>query len=125
MAITHSTATRNAMANAIDDQANSGVANPNAQLVLMAAGDVEVATLEMSNPAFGAASNGTITANAITADPSATGGTVVAFKVVDRDGAEVYRGSVATSGADLNMTSTTIAATEQVSVSSLAYTAPN
>lgn len=125
MAITRSTAARNAAVDAVVDLIDVGTTNPNGQLIIMAAGDVEVATLDFANPAFGAASSGTGTANAITGDSSATGGTAVAFKTVNRDGTEVYRGTVGTvgSGADLELTSTTIAATEPVNVSSLTYTA--
>lgn len=123
MAITHVTATRNALANAVADLVDVGTTNPNGQLVFMTGADVEVATLEMSNPAFGEASGGAITANAITADADATGGSVALFKIVNRDGTEVYRGSVGTSGADINLSSLTIASGDTVSVSSVVYNA--
>lgn len=122
MAITHTTATRNALANAINTAANAGAGA--AQLVIMTSADAEVATLVMSDPAYGAASSGSITANAIADDTSATGGTAALFKVTDSAGTEVYRGSVGTSGADLNFSSLTFGAGDTVSVSSLVYTAP-
>ena len=99
MAITHTTTVRNALANLIDDQVNSGTTDANGDLVIMTSGDVEVATLALSNPAFGAASSGTITAASITDDTSATGGTAALFKFQNRDNTEVFRGSVGTSGA--------------------------
>lgn len=123
MALTHSTAVRNTLADAVADAVDVGTTNPNGQLVIMTSGDVEVATLNMSNPAYGAAAAGAVTANAITDDTSATGGTAALFKVVNRDGTEIYRGTVSTSGADLNLSSTTIGAGDTVSVSSLVYTA--
>jgi len=123
MAITHSTAQRNALADSVVDAIDGGSANPNGQLVIMTSGDVEVATLECANPAFGDAAGGVATANAISDDTNATGGEAALFKFVNRDGTEVFRGTVATSGADLNLSSTTIGASDTVSVSNFTYTA--
>lgn len=123
MALTHVTAVRNTLANAIATAVDAG---PTAgQLVIMTSGDVEVATLTFSDPAFGAADTGAITANAITSDTSATGGTAALFKVTDSTGAEVYRGTVTATGGggDLELSSLTIGAGDTVSVSSLVYTA--
>ena len=124
MAITHTTTVRNALANLIDDQVNSGTTDANGDLVIMTSGDVEVATLALSNPAFGAASSGTITAASITDDTSATGGTAALFKFQNRDNTEVFRGSGGTSGADLNLSSTSIGAGDTVQVTSFTYSAP-
>ncbi len=116
------TALRNALADAIDTEINTGAGT--ATLVFETSGDVEVATLNFGNPAFGAASTGTITANAITQDSSATGGTVAQASIEDRDGTKLMELTVATSGADINISSTTVAATESVSCSSLTITVP-
>lgn len=124
MAITHTTTVRNALANLIDDQVNSGTTDANGDLVIMTSGDVEVATLALSNPAFGAASSGTITAASITDDTSATGGTAALFKFQNRDNTEVFRGTVGTSGADLNLSSVSIGAGDTVQVTSFTYSAP-
>lgn len=121
MALTHATAVRNTLADAINTAVNAGAGA--GQLVIMTSADVEVATLTMSDPAFGAATSGSITANAIADDTNATGGTAALFKVTDSAGAEVYRGTVGTSGADLNLSSVTIGAGDTVSVTSLVYTA--
>ena len=121
MALTHATAVRNTLADAINTAVNAGAGA--GKLVIMTSADVEVATLTMSDPAFGAATSGSITANAIADDTNATGGTAALFKVTDSTGAEVYRGTVGTSGADLNLSSLSIAAGDTVSVTSLVYTA--
>ena len=121
MALTHATAVRNTLADAINTAVNAGAGA--GQLVIMTSADVEVATLTMSDPAFGAATSGSITANAIADDTNATGGTAALFKVTDSTGAEVYRGTVGTSGADLNLSSLSIGAGDTVSVTSLVYTA--
>ena len=63
MAITLSTAARNAAANAVVDLVDAG--SGAGKLVIMTAGDVEVATLTFSDPAFGNAASGTATASAI------------------------------------------------------------
>ena len=125
MALTHTTAVRNILADAIDTAAVVGTTNATARLVFMTSGDVEVATLAMDSPPFGAASSGAITAGTISDDVSATGGTVALFKITDRDNTEIYRGTVTTSGGggDIILSTLTVGASDTVSVSSLVYTA--
>ena len=124
MATTHVTAVRNSIAGVVSSAVDAGVGA--GKMVFMTSGDVEVATLTMSDPAFGAASSGVITANAITRDESATGGTVALFKLTDSADTEVLRGSVTATGGggDIELTSVTITAGEPVEVSSYTYTAP-
>ncbi len=124
MTTTISTAARNAAANALVDLLDVGTTDANGDLVIQTSGDVEVATLALSNPAFGAAAAGVATANAISDDTSATGGTAANFILQDRDNVEVMRGDVATSGAELNLSSVTIGAGDTVSVSALTVTMP-
>lgn len=84
---------------------------------------VLLAELTFGDPAFGAASNGVATANAITADSAANAtGTASWFRVVDSDGTAIWDGTVGTSGADLNLNTTSIVAGAEVSVSSFTYT---
>jgi hypothetical protein len=123
MAITHPTAIRNAIADLVVDRLDLGSGTSAGRLVFLTVGAVAVATLPLSNPAFGASSNGTATANSITSDTNAAGGTTTNFELRDRDAAAVVAGSVGTSGSDINMSSTTIGAGDTVSVSSLTYTA--
>jgi hypothetical protein len=125
MALTHSTARRNALADSVVDAVDVGTTNATGRLVFMTSGDVEVATLNLSNPAAGAASSGTATYSAITSDTSATGGTVARFKIINRDETEIYRGSVTATGGggDIELSSLVISASDTVSVSSLTYTA--
>ena len=126
MALTHVTAVRNVVADAVVDSIDAGATDANGDLEYMTAGDVEVATLAMANPAFGAAAAAVATANAIADDTNATGGTVSKFKLQDRDNGEVLQGSVtATSGGgDIELTNVVIGATDTVSTSSMTYTAP-
>ena len=116
MAITHSTAARNAATDAV-----TALIGASGKLAFRLTGTVGspgtvVATLSLSSTAFGASSSGTATANAITSDTNATlqtsGGTVV------------IHCAVAGSGSDINMTNgLTVASGDTVSCSSLTYTA--
>ena len=121
MAVTHSASVRNSLAQVILDAIDVDVGA--GTLEFQTSGAVEVATLTFSDPA------GTITAevltfSAITSDTSATGGTTDRFVVQDNTGDDVFLGSVATSGGDINLSSLAIGAGDTVSVSSLTYTAP-
>ena len=74
MAVTHSTAARNAATDAV-----TALISTSGKLVFrispstVASPGTAVATLSFSSTAFGASSSGTATANAITADTNATG----------------------------------------------------
>lgn len=123
------TANRNRAADAVCARANGGSlriysGTPPADANAALSGNTLLANLAMSATAFGAASSGVATANAITADSSADAdGTATFFRVLESDGTTVvFQGSVGTSGADLNLSTTTIAVTGNVSVSSLTYT---
>jgi hypothetical protein len=124
MAVTLTTAARNAACNAIVDLIDVGTTDANGDLLIATSGDVEVATLACSNPAFGAAATGVATAAAISDDTNATGGTAAIFWFQDRDNTEVFRGSVGTSGADLNLSSVVIGSGDTVSVSAFTATMP-
>jgi len=83
-----------------------------------------LAELRFGATAFGAASNGVATANAITADSSANAtGTAAWFRTLAGNGTTaVFDGTVGTSGADLNLNTTSIVAAAEVSVTSFTYT---
>ena len=127
MAVTHSTAARNAATNAV-----TALIGASGNLVFrispstVSAPGTAVATLPLSATAFGAASSGTATANAITSDTNATGNaSPVAFATLQTSGGTVViQCAVAASGSDINMTNgLVVAAGDTVSCSSLTYTA--
>lgn len=125
MTITHTTAVRNGLANYVADAVDAGSTDATGDFEFMTSGDVEVASFNVQNPAFGAASTGTVTLLGTTLeDTNATGGTIALFRFRDRDNTEVFRGSVATSGADINISSTSIAASDTVQLTSFTYSAP-
>lgn len=72
-------------------------------------------------------SSGVLTLNAITQDASANAtGTATWFRIVKADGTTfVLDGNVGTGGSDLNLTTTSIVATQPVSVTSFVITEGN
>jgi hypothetical protein len=122
-AVTHPTSVRNTVANTVVDLLDAGAGA--GILRIETSGAVEVATLTFSDPAFSNAASGIATANAITSDTNATGGTAAQFEARDSDANAVFLGSVGTSGADINLSSVGIGAGDTVSISSLTYEAPN
>jgi hypothetical protein len=83
-----------------------------------------LAELRFGADAFGAASNGTITANAITSDSSANAtGTASWARILASDGTTVWMdGSVGTSDANVILNTVSIVAGAVVSCSSLTFT---
>jgi hypothetical protein len=86
---------------------------------------VDLADLRFGNPAFGAASNGVATANAITSDTDANAtSTATWFRAFKSDGTTaVFDGSVAASGGDINLNTVSIQLHAQVDCTSFLYTA--
>ncbi len=130
MAVTHSTAARNAATNAVVDLLDVGTGTPS--LVFRTSGTIgelgdAVATLAMDGTnAFGDSSNGTATAASIASDTNAAGSAeaVATATLEDRDDTVVIHCAVAESGSDINMTNgLTVANGDTVSCSSLTYTA--
>lgn len=126
MAVTHSTAARNAATDAV-----TALIGASGKLVFRTSGTVgspgtAVATLSLSATAFGASSSGTATANAITADTNATGNAspIATATLQTSGGTVVIHCAVAASASDINMTNgLTVASGDTVSCSSLTYTA--
>lgn len=117
------TALRNILADAIDNEINTGAGV--ATFVFETSGDVEVATIDLQNPAFGAAAAGVITlAGVPLSDTSATGGTTVQASVFDRDVSKQFELTVGTSGTEIIISSTLIGATDQVDLTALTITVP-
>lgn len=126
MAVTHSTAARNAATDAV-----TALIGTSGNLVFRLSGTVgspgtAVATLPLSATAFGASSSGTATANSITSDTNATGNAsaVATATLQTSGGTVVIHCAVAASGSDIDLTNgLTVASGDTVSCSSLTYTA--
>lgn len=132
MALAYATTLRNARLDAINTAANAGAGAGLLRIydgTRPATGGTAttlLAELTFSDPAFGAAGSGIITAASITQDSSANAtGTATWFRVVDSSATFVMDGNVGTVGSDLNMTTTSIVATQPVSCSSFVITEGN
>jgi hypothetical protein len=125
MAVTLTTAARNAACNAIVDLVDAG-AGDSTLVLYLANASTEVATLTFATTAFGNAATGVATAAAIASDTSATGNAAAATiaKFLDGDGTEVLRCTVGTSGADINLSNNVIATGETVAITALTVTVP-
>lgn len=122
MAITLTTRAKNAALDGIVDEIDSGSSAGNLQ-ILDADGN-ELATLPLTNPAFGAANNGSVTANTITTDTTVNAGTATQFKVFTSGGSEVFSGTVTVTsgGGDLTLTNVNLFAGDTLAVSSFTLT---
>jgi len=119
-----STAARNAAANAIAALVDAGAGAGKLKLGT-ASMAVVLAELTMSDPAFGSAATGVLTANSISNDASAdASGTAVEFILEDSDANLVISGTVGTSGTDVVMVSNVITETEPVSITAMTLTMP-
>ena len=129
MALAYSTAIRNTMLNDITSAAGGSALLRIYDGVRPATGGAATTLLaELTcNATFApAASGGVLTLNAITQDSSANAtGTATWFRIVTSAAAFCVDGSVSTSGSDLNLTTTSIVATQPVSVTSFTITEGN
>jgi hypothetical protein len=121
---------RNAQANALATQASNGYiriysgtrpATPETAI----SGNTLLAELRFGATAFGAASNGTITANAIVAEDAATAGTASWARILASDGTTaLWDDEVGTATTNIQLPTVTIGAGVQVSITSLTHTVP-
>lgn len=86
-------------------------------------------TLTFSDPAFGNAADanpgGRATASSITSDSSADAtGTATWFRTADSNAVAVMDGSVGTSGADMNLNTTSIVSGAEIAITSWTVTMP-
>ena len=129
MALAYSTAVRNAMLDAITSAIGSnGLLRvyDGTRPASGGAATTKLAELALSVTAAAGASGGVLTFNSITQDSSADAtGTATWFRVVTSGGTFVIDGDVGTSGSDLNLTTTSIVATQPVSVTSFVITEGN
>lgn len=104
---TLSTAALNAACNAAVDLIDVGAGTATCVLYAGGVGGTVLATFNLPNPAFGAASSGAAALLGVPLSTTATGtGTCNAYEFEDRDGTGVWSGSVGTSGTEIVFTGT-------------------
>jgi hypothetical protein len=127
MAVTHATALRTVLADAVDNYINTtGATDASGDLVIRASTTILV-TFVLANPAFGAASSGVITlASTPIAATASAAGTADNFQIRDRANASAVAGSVTATGGggDITVSNTSIANGQNCSLDSLTYAAP-
>lgn len=116
------TSARNAACDAVVDLLDAGAAAGYCQFET--SGDAEIATLPMSDPAFGAAAAGVATANSITSDTNATGGTIAQASFYDSNNVKRFEMTAGTSGTEIIVSSTSVGAGDTVAMSALTVTCP-
>lgn len=114
------TAARNAAVNAIAALLNGGT------IRFETSANNEVATCGFSATAFGAAASGTATANAISSDTNADGGTVDHALLRDSSAATIITATCTATGGggDIELTSLAIGAGDTLAVNSMTLTQP-
>lgn len=127
MAVTHATAVRSMLADALDAYINTtGSANTGGTLRLRD-NTTTIVDFDLSNPAFGSASSGVLTlADTPIAATAVASGEVDNAQILDRDEAVVLSCSVTGDGGggDIEASNVNIASGQDCSLESLTYTAP-
>lgn len=128
MALTLTTAAKNARLDAFTALINAGSGTATGILEIWTSGTTTLlGTLTFSNPAFPAASSGSATASAITQDSSADAtGTAAIFLVKNRSGTEVFRGTITATGGggDLQLNTVSIVSGGPIQVTSFVLSEP-
>ena len=124
--MTHTTAVRNALADLVVDRLDQGTGAAHGHLEILGADYGVLATLDLSNPAFGAATGGVATANAIASALASATGIATMFRLRDRDDVLVLSGTVTATGGggEVTLSSTSVFAGDTVNVTAAQYTAP-
>jgi hypothetical protein len=127
MALTHVTAVRNMLADAVDNYINTtGATDAGGDIIIQTAADATLVTIPFNNPAFGAAASGVITLAGVPLEANAAAsGTAAKFRIRDRANAEVLQGTVTAvaGGGDIEADNTSIVSGQAVRITSLTYAA--
>ncbi len=128
----NSTTLRNALANAVKTAIDAGAGAGTIKIYSGsmpatpqdAATGTLLATLTFSKPSFGAAATGVITANAIPQVNAGNTGTAGYARIADSDGNAIMDVDVGTSGATINLNTTSIVNGGPVAITSATITMP-
>lgn len=126
MALTLSTAARNAATDGVVDLVDAGVTDAGGDLVIRDSGNVELVVFVLDATAFGSAATGTASAAGLPKTVAAVAtGTADNAILRDKDNTNIITGlTVGTSGTDVTIDNTSINSGQDVTLNSLDYTTP-
>lgn len=123
MALTLATTVKNSVLDAISALINTGGAGT--LEIWTSAFGTKLADLTFNATSFAAASGGSATANAITADSSANAtGTAAVFRIKSGGGTTLIDGTVGTTGQDINFNTVSFVTGDNISISALTMAVP-
>ncbi|RAI34519.1 hypothetical protein [Rhodoplanes serenus] len=123
MAVTHDTALRSALADAVDARINTGSGSAKVRL---RASTTTVVEFALANPAFGDAASGVVTLAGVPIEATATAtGVVDNAQIIDRAGVAALACSVTAigGGGDIEVSNVNIAVGQACTLESLTYAA--
>ena len=124
MAVQHSIAARNAVANAVVALVDQGSAYATGRLVIFDQGNNVISTLPLLLPSFAAAVNGTCALTGITNDANPVAGAIpYRYEIQNRNGNFVFRGSCAPTG-DMGVNGDAVPPASPATVTGFFYQAP-
>jgi len=123
VALTHETAVRNTIADAVVDLIDA--LGYGGQLIILD-GAVTLATFTLASPAFGDSASGAATAGAIAQVDASASGEADGFKITDAVGTTIFSGTVtlAGSGGDVELSNVNLIVGDPIAIDLLTYTAP-
>ncbi len=122
MSISHGATTRTAICDVVVDRLDLGAGA--AKLKFLTAADALLCTVTLSDPAFSAASGPTATLLGVPLSGTViAGGSITKFYATDSVDVVVVQGTVATSGADINLSSVAVNINDVIQIDSISYTA--
>lgn len=128
MAVTLTTAARNAACDAVVDLIDGGSGDATGDLTFATTGaGTNLCTCNFSATAFGAASTGVATAATIsqgTVSGSSNPSTIAVALFRNKANTEIFRCAVGTSGSDINLTNTSVNDSDTIDITSLTVTCP-
>ena len=121
MAVSHGSTTRTALCNTAVDAIDAAGAG---KLKFLTSLDAILATANLANPSFSAASgaSATLLGTPVSATVAA-GGTVAKFRFTTNADVTVIEGSVGTSGQDINLSSVAVNINDVIQIDAITYTA--
>jgi len=124
MAVTLTTAAKNAAVNSVVDLLDVGSANATGDIGFANSSNTVLCVNNLANPAFGAASSGAAAAGTVSQGIVGIQGTIDRALFRDRDNTEVFRCTVGTSGTDIVLSGVVVNINDTIDITSLTYTQP-